>query len=84
MALSKCSCLKPQAPPWPEQRSITLTSAFGTRRNISAAFCPMFWARAWQAMCTVINSGISAMPGARPSFFAISTTYSLTVERGVR
>ena len=48
----------------------------GIRRSISAAFGPMFWARAWQARCTVTPSGSGFRPCGRPSFFAMSTTYS--------
>ena len=68
----------PQEPPWPEHRSITATSASGSSRSISAAFCPMFCARAWQASCTVTPPSSGDRPGARPSFPAISTMYSVT------
>jgi hypothetical protein len=77
-AVSKFSLSTPQAPPWPEQRSITSIGVSGIRRSISAPFGPMFCARAWQArwMATPPASGCS--PSARPCFFAISTTYSAT------
>ena len=66
----------PNVPPWPEQRSITSTGVSGIRRSISAALGPMFCARAWQARCTVTPSGSGFSPAGRPSFFAMSTTYS--------
>ena len=37
---------------------------------------PMFWARAWQARCTLTPPSSGSRPGARPSFLAMSTTYS--------
>ena len=49
----------------------------GKRRSISAAFGPMFCARAWQARCTATPPSSGFRPGASPSFLAISTTYSL-------
>ena len=57
MAMSKFSFFTPQEPPWPEQRSITAISVWGNSRSISAAFGPMFCARAWQARCTATPPG---------------------------
>ena len=66
-AMSKLPFITPQAPPWPEQRSITCRSGSGMRRSISAAFCPTFCARAWQAMCSATPPESGFRPGARPS-----------------
>ena len=53
-------------------------SASGIRRSISAAFWPMFWARAWQAICSVTPPSTRLQARARrPSRLAMSTTYSL-------
>ena len=75
-AISKFSVRAPQMPPWPLQRSMTATRVLGIRRSISAALAPMFWARAWQARCTLTPPSTGSRPGARPSFLAMSTTYS--------
>ena len=36
--------------------------------SISAAFGPIFWARAWQARCTVTPSGNGDRPSGKPVF----------------
>jgi hypothetical protein len=45
-AVPKFSFSTPRDPPWPEHRSITEMLVSGSRRSISAAFLPMFCARA--------------------------------------
>ena len=55
--------MAPQEPPWPEQRSMTATSAWGRSRSISAALAPMFCARAWQARCRVTPPGQCCQSG---------------------
>ena len=40
----------------------------------------MFWARAWQAMCSVTPPSSGSRPGASPSLRAMSTMYSADVE----
>ena len=57
---------------------MTLIGVSGIRRSISVAFWPMFWARAWQAMCSVTPPPSGSSPGASPSLRAISTMYSAT------
>ena len=57
---------------------MTETLVSGSSRSISAAFCPIFWARAWQARWTVTPPSSGVIPGASPSLRAMSTRYSLT------
>jgi len=75
--------LHPHEPPCPEHFSTTLTVSPGTLRSISALLQPMFWARAWHALCSCIQkwsqisvngvaldfSSLSHQPG-RPSNLA--------------
>ena len=72
----------PQVPPWPEQRSITSTSASGISRSISAAFWPMFCARAWQARCSATPPSSGFRPGARPSLLGDVDDIFADVEGG--
>jgi len=83
-AVSKFPLSTPYSPPWPEPRSITATSASGSERSISAAFCPTFCARAWQARWIVTPPTSGDSPGVSPSLRATSTDVFADAKSGGR